>query len=153
VWRFVAALPRDVQDKIPLAELQRLFEGPDASGRPTSPDIVDESRSADFFERRLDVSRDLAQLEGHFDSFPVVAGVVQLDWALRAAADWLGVPPRLAGLEALKFPQPLVPGSRVTLRLERTATAGFRFRIFDGQRTFATGRAVLAADPSLPGNA
>jgi hypothetical protein len=41
----------------------------------------------------------------------------------------------------------------VTLRLERTATAGFRFRIFDGQRTFATGRAVLAADPSLPGNA
>ena len=51
--------------------------------------------SVDALERRLEIPDDLAQLEGHFDGFPVVAGVVQLAWALDAMADWLGRRPAL----------------------------------------------------------
>jgi len=152
-WRFVAALPRDAQDKVPLANLRALFEESDGGARPTSPRVLAEKRSPEFLERRLEIPGDLAQLEGHFDAMPVVAGVVQLDWALRAASDWLGAAPTVAGLRALKFPQPLLPGTAVTLRLERSsADLGFRFRVFDGERVFATGRALIPAERSLAGD-
>jgi len=147
-WRVVAALPRDAQDKVPLAALRELFAEPAASERPRLPTLLAERRGADALERRLEVPPDLAQLEGHFDVFPIVPGVVQVGWAMSAAAEWLGRRLRIARLEALKFPTPLRPDRRVTLRLERSADgARVRFRIDDGERVFATGRAVLADAP------
>jgi hypothetical protein len=72
--------------------------------------------------------------------------VVQLGWVLAAAAEWLGHPPRLAGIEALKFPEPLRPGGRVTLELARSADARLlRFRILGDRAVHASGRAILAA--------
>jgi len=142
-WRFVDALPRDSQDKVPQAALRALFDDR-AAARPSAPTLLEERRAAECLEQRLEVPRDLAQLEGHFDDFPVVPGVVQLGWVLAAAARWSGAPPRLSALEALKFPEPLRPGRQVTLEL-RLADAGrlLRFRIYARDRVFTSGRAVL----------
>jgi len=153
-WRIVDALPRDAQDKLPATALAALFADRAGLERPRSPRIVSERRSDDALERRLEIPEDLAQLEGHFDAFPVVAGVVQLGWVLDAAADWLGRRPELAGLEALKFPTPLRPGGSVTLRIERAGRRpSLRFRLHDGERVHAVGRALLAAPEARAGDA
>jgi 3-hydroxymyristoyl/3-hydroxydecanoyl-(acyl carrier protein) dehydratase len=129
-WRVVRELPRDAQDKVP------------------------EALEADAFVRRLEIPEDLASLEGHFDAFPVVAGVAQLAWVLDAAAAWLGRRPRLRAVEALKFPVPLRPGGSLVLRLERSATGSqLLFRLSDGDRVFGTGRLLLAAPPDEAGAA
>jgi hypothetical protein len=151
-WRFVDALPRDAQDKLPQAELRALFDDT-AAPRPRVPTSMEERRSADTLTRRLEVPDDLAQLDGHFDDFPVVPGVVQLGWVLDAAAAWCGRPPKLSGLEALKFPEPLRPGRQVTLEL-RGGGGGevLRFRIYAGRSVYASGRALLT-EPMTAGSA
>jgi hypothetical protein len=153
-WRVVDALPRDSQDKLPAKSLAALFADRTGFERPRLPRVVCEQRSVDALERRLEIPDDLAHLEGHFDTFPVVAGVVQLAWALDAAADWLGRRPALAGLEALKFPVPLRPGRSLTLRVERSGQSpNLRFRLHDGDIVYAVGRAVLAEPERNAGRA
>ena len=149
-WRFVDALPRDAQDKLPQTALRALFADR-ATSRPTTPKLVAEERLPDGLVRCLEVPGDLAQLEGHFEAFPLVAGVVQLGWVLAAAAEWLGHPPQLVGLEALKFPEPLRPGRCVTLELRRSADGRLlRFRIHGDRSDYASGRAILT-EPGGPG--
>jgi 3-hydroxyacyl-[acyl-carrier-protein] dehydratase len=112
----------------------------------TEPRILSESRGGARIERRLEIPEDLAFLDGHFDGFPVVAGVVQLRWAMDALRALHGDVVRVIRVEALKFPEPLLPGGSLTLEAE-TADAGdtSRFRLFDGDRTFASGRWRLHA--------
>ena len=81
-------------------------------------------------------------LKGHFDGFPVVAGVVQLRWvsdAIRALVGDEAIRP--TDVEALKFPEPLLPGGQASVEAELAGSGAFvRFRVFDGERTFASGR-------------
>jgi 3-hydroxymyristoyl/3-hydroxydecanoyl-(acyl carrier protein) dehydratase len=80
-------------------------------------------------------------LRGHFEGFPVVAGVVQLRWVSLALRAWRGSTPHAEVIEALKFPEPLLPGQSVSLEVEVAAQADcFRFRVWDDGRTFASGR-------------
>lgn len=149
-WRSVDALPRDAQDKVTTAALDALFsEAPEpalseSAPAPRRPRVLREERRDDGFEQVLEVNDSLPQLEGHFEGFPVVAGVVQLDWAVAAATTWLGARPKLAGVEALKFPRPLLPGRKVTLRLELAGGGRtLRFQLRDGDVVFASGRLLL----------
>jgi 3-hydroxymyristoyl/3-hydroxydecanoyl-(acyl carrier protein) dehydratase len=90
-------------------------------------------------ERRLLVSDDLVFLQGHFEGFPVVAGVVQLRWVMSVLEELIGEKAQGGVLEALKFPTPLLPGGSISVEV---ADAGdfFRFRVHEGGRTFASGR-------------
>jgi acyl dehydratase len=73
---------------------------------------------------------------------------------MQAAAELLGRNPPLAGLEALKFPLPLRPGTSLTLRVERSDDGSqLRFRLFEGDDVFVTGRALLAVDEPGGGTA
>ncbi len=136
VWRYVEALPRDAQGKLPQARLAALF---DAQRR--DPILLEESHCAACIERRLEVPDDLAFLRGHFEGFPIVAGVVQLRWVGDALRTWLGEMPRVTAIEALKFPEPMLPGQSFTLRAELSERGDLiRFRLYDESRTFASGR-------------
>ena len=148
-WRFVAALPRDAQDKIPHAALVALFADRRAgSDDRSAPRIVREGREGGDWIRELEIPADLASLEGHFPGRPLVPGVVQLGWALDAAAAWLGRAPRLEGVEMLKFPEPLRPGRRVRVAVSCGEDGSrLRFRISSEGRVHAIGRALLGAGP------
>jgi len=136
VWRYVGELPRDTQGKLPRARLAALFE----MGRRDAI-LIEESRHPDHIERRLEVPDDLVYLQGHFERFPIVAGVVQLRWVADALRAWLGAMPRVRAVEALKFPEPLLPGQSFTLRADRSERRDrIRFRLSDASRTFASGR-------------
>lgn len=137
-WRLVEALPRDAQGKTPVAALRELF----APGR--SPQLLAEERSAGAVARELVVPDDLAFLDGHFDGFPVVPGVVQLGWVVEAAEAALGRPLRLAAVENLKFRELLLPGQRFRLEVSwGEPPEALRFRLAAGERVFATGRLRL----------
>jgi acyl-coenzyme A synthetase/AMP-(fatty) acid ligase len=148
-WRIVDALPRDAQDKVTAAALDALFrdgDGADASDSQQGLRVLREQRMDDGIEQTLEVGPGLPQLEGHFEGFPVVPGVVQLGWVVAAAAAWLGERPQLSGLEALKFPRPLRPGRTVTLRVERARRGGsYRFVLRDEADIFASGRLLVGA--------
>jgi acyl-coenzyme A synthetase/AMP-(fatty) acid ligase len=136
VWRYVDALPRNAQGKLPQARLAALFEV-----QPRDPILIEEFRHTRHIERRLEVPDDLVYLQGHFEGFPIVAGVVQLRWVTDAVCAWLGEMPRVQGVEALKFPEPLLPGQSFTLRAEFSGSGDrIRFRLYDESRIFATGR-------------
>ena len=92
-------------------------------------------------KRRLLVSDDLVFLQGHFEGFPVVAGVVQLRWVMNALEELIGEKARGGVLEALKFPLPLLPGGAISVEVEFADAGDFvRFRVHEGGRTFASGR-------------
>lgn len=137
-WRYADALPRDAQGKTPLALLRELFAGSRA------PLLHAESAGSHSLAREVSVPEDLVFLEGHFEGFPVVPGVVQLGWVLEAARAALGFEPGLAAVENLKFKELLLPGQRFRLEVEWTpARDVLRFRLAAGARVFSTGRLRL----------
>jgi 3-hydroxymyristoyl/3-hydroxydecanoyl-(acyl carrier protein) dehydratase len=140
-WRFVAALPRNSQGKLPAAALRGLFE---RESPVAAPERLAERREAGVVERRLRIPWDLACLDGHFPGRPVVPGVAQLHFAMEALGDLLGEAPAPATLAPLKFHEVLLPGDEVVLRVELVdGGKRFRFSLTDAARAdrlFADGR-------------
>jgi acyl-coenzyme A synthetase/AMP-(fatty) acid ligase len=142
-WRFVTALPSNAQGKVTHEALRELFA---VDSPPDAPELLSTTRSENALEARMRIPWDLAHLDGHFPSAPVVGGVAQLHFAMGALTELLGEPPVLASLEALKFHDVLLPGQEVLLRVERLADDRFRFSLADAERperTFASGRGSL----------
>lgn len=99
-------------------------------------------------ELDLVVPADLVYFDGHFPGTPVVAGVVQVKWALDLGARYVGAHGACVRLEALKFQQVMVPDLAVKLTLRWSALdrkLHFAFEA-EGQR-FGSGRLVLEAAP------
>ena len=110
------------------------------------PELVSERWEATRGEQELVVQTDLDCWPGHFPDFPVVPGVLQISWAVRAAERWLGPAPEFERIEALKFKNLLRPGQRLRLFLEWDESRGrLAFRLFEGDTVFSEGRLVLAA--------
>ena len=65
----------------------------------------------------LQITPDIAYFEGHFNDFPLLAGVVQLDWAIYYAKQVLNVEGAFSGMEVIKFQQPILPNTNVLLTL------------------------------------
>jgi hypothetical protein len=140
VWRTIDALPRNPQGKLPLAALAAVFEP-----RDREPILRQETRGEGWLERRLEVPRDLVYLDGHYDGQPVLPAVAQLRWVMEAAFDLLGCAPRVREFEVLKFPEILLPEQGFALRVERSRAGDvLHFRLYDGPRSFASGRCRLA---------
>ena len=109
------------------------------------PVVLAERRAPGTLVRELRVPAELAFLEGHFPGRPLVAGVVQLHWVMQAARELVGSGRRVGGFSGVRFRDALEPEQAFTLELALDAGgAGLRFRLFAGERTFASGRAALA---------
>lgn len=91
------------------------------------------------------VPRDLAFLAGHYDSFPLVPGVVQVDWALHFLARLVGAPLAARRVEALKFRNVLRPAQAFTvkLRVDRAAQRAL-WSLEGADRVFSSGRIEYA---------
>ncbi|MDQ5878128.1 MAG: hypothetical protein QG616_391 [Pseudomonadota bacterium] len=85
---------------------------------------------------------------GHFPGFPILPGVVQVDWAIRFARKHLGIPcTAFAALRALKFSAPVLPGTALTLQIAwvpEKQKLDFSYR--DTQRIVSSGQIVFAAE-------
>ena len=140
VWRYADALPRNPQGKLPQASLVALFEPRDREAT-----LQHETRGEGWLERRLEVPRDLAYLDGHYEGNPIVPAVAQLRWVMEAAFDLLGATLACASSRCSSSPRCCSPDR--PSRSDRAALRGrpTRFRLFEGARVFASGRCRLAA--------
>ena len=142
-WRVVDRLPRDAQGKLPQAAWQRLFEA-----RPLAPEWVRLEDGAGDRQARFSgrVPWDLVHFAGHFAEFPLVPGVVELDWAMTQARTAFTLPPHLIRTEALKFRQFVRPGDTLELMLDWQPDRGrLVFELKGPEGICASGRLVLAA--------
>lgn len=145
VWRLVRALPRDAQGKCSTLALQALIAKGDDNADPTCPELLEEVETAHGCRRTLRVPPALACLAGHFPSFPVVPGVVQIQWVMDVARNLAGQELQLRRIEALKFKGILRPGEILELSAEWSPSGEhIDFRLWNSRTQFASGRCVLA---------
>ncbi len=143
MWRFVERLPRTPQGKLPEAGVRALFD-PEGRG-PLGPVIESEHVEGNSLRRSCTVPEDLAFLAGHFDGFPVVPGVALLQWVVAASHALIGRSPEIAAIEALKFRQPLLPGSRFELEVVADDDGKrLRFRLWREDGEVSTGRILFS---------
>jgi acyl-CoA synthetase (AMP-forming)/AMP-acid ligase II len=148
LWRAVPALPEDERGKHPLERLRALFDEADpdraASAVEDRPERIEASRSDDRVLWRCRVPQDLSCWPGHFPGFPVVPGVLQLDWVMDAAADLLGESVALEEISQVSFHDVLGPGDEFVLEVALEAGGWLRFRVHGEGREHSIGRAKLA---------
>jgi len=65
----------------------------------------------------LQVDSEISYFDGHFNHYPLLAGVVQIDWAIYYAKKLLLCDAVFAGMEVIKFQQPILPNSKILLAL------------------------------------
>ncbi len=95
-------------------------------------------------ELALVVPADLAYFDGHFAGAPIVAGVVQVKWAIDLASRYLAATGQFAGFEALKFQRVLQAEQSVVLTLRWAAADGkLHFSYTSGDLRFGSGRILL----------
>jgi 3-hydroxymyristoyl/3-hydroxydecanoyl-(acyl carrier protein) dehydratase len=107
----------------------------------TEPTILAQRVTPPLAELTLEIPADLEYLKGHFRGAPIVAGVVQIKWAIELGMRHLAAGGELTGMDALKFQQLMRPGATVILELEWQAAAGkLRFSYRSDDARFSSGR-------------
>jgi 3-hydroxymyristoyl/3-hydroxydecanoyl-(acyl carrier protein) dehydratase len=110
----------------------------------TEPAVESSRVDGSSVELKLVVPTDLKYFDGHFAGAPIVAGVVQVKWAIELASRYLGTTGQFAGFEALKFQEVLRPEQAVVLTLRWAALDGkLHFSYTSGDSRFGSGRILL----------
>ena len=118
------------------------------------PELIDVKVVQGRVDAQLLVDPELAGFAGHFPDFPILPGVVQLDWAVHYAREFLQLGQSVMRVERLKFTCPISPNTPLHLSLiydVGKASVDFRFyRVFDAARTltFSQGRLMYVMEPA-----
>jgi len=114
--------------------------------RTKQPELVSQLQVGDELQLKLIVPLDLAHFTGHFQTTPILPGVVQVDWAIELAQRCLDLPPRFAGMEVLKFQRLVRPGDPITLTLRfDSERSKLHFAYRNGDLPCSSGRILLEA--------
>lgn len=139
-WRFAAELPRNTQSKITAADFQTAFG--EAQTAPVWLQRPSESSEIQRFEGRVPL--DLVYFGGHFAHFPLVPGVIELQWVrdLAARSDWGRR--SVVRVENLKYQQFVRPNSKVFVELKYDAVRDkLTFKLENEEAVCASGRIVF----------
>jgi 3-hydroxymyristoyl/3-hydroxydecanoyl-(acyl carrier protein) dehydratase len=110
------------------------------------PQLLDTQLSSDdeaivlsFF-----VQTDLDYFKGHFPNAPILAGVVQLHWAVEYAKEQFKLSHKnVQNLEVLKFKAVIVPGQNLQLTLTKKSDDKVLFSYCSDKGQHASGRIVF----------
>lgn len=91
----------------------------------------------------LSLPPELDCFRGHFPGCAILPGVIQLDWAIRLASEFLGTSCTVTRISALKFMRIIRPGANLALLLERTDD-GLAFQYRHDEVACSSGRVVCA---------
>ncbi len=93
-------------------------------------EIIHSTISADTLDLSLHIHPNLCYFAGHFPSFPILPGVVQLNWAVHYAREFLALTAPVMNVERLKFTCPIQPDMKINLSISVDAEkkiANFRY--------------------------
>jgi acyl-CoA synthetase (AMP-forming)/AMP-acid ligase II/3-hydroxymyristoyl/3-hydroxydecanoyl-(acyl carrier protein) dehydratase len=119
-WRFRLSLPFDARGKLPVSAVAAAFAAR-AEGIEVLAEARTQAHSGDTLHYALRVPPTLVHFAGHFPGLPILPGVVQVDWAVRLAADHLPAVRAVASIDRLKFMAPVSPGAVLKLTLAHDA--------------------------------
>ena len=142
-WRVIDRLPTTDRGKIAYAGLVDLFAPP-----PLLPSIInvagDQSGSLHQVVLDLHVVPEIVHFTGHFPGAALLPGVVQVDWAVHFARQYLPLEGVFSALENLKFLGVIVPDIRLQLSLAWDAERKrLDFSYATPVRKFSVGRIVF----------
>ena len=141
-WRYVAELPNGAMGKRSDLALAALFEPAES---PRLPRVTAVRRAATTAEVDLAIDPDLIWFQGHFPDLPILAGVVQLDWALDFARRHFGFTQLAARQFQIKFKGMIFPGDALTLVLRHDAAKGrLAFEYRRGDQSCTVGSMVIS---------
>jgi 3-hydroxymyristoyl/3-hydroxydecanoyl-(acyl carrier protein) dehydratase len=113
---------------------------------PLQPDIVDVARSVDEVRIAVGVPAGLFWFRGHFPEYPVLPGVVQLDWAIRWGRQHFALSSTLQPATVkVKYREVIRPEDRLTIVLGWNAAQrrlGFEYR--GGEQLRSSGQVSFA---------
>lgn len=113
------------------------------------PDALVLERAGGLVRLELGIDATHPCFDGHFPGRPLLPGVVQIDWAIRFAAQHLGDCTPFLGFGPVKFMRLVAPPVTLELRLERDAVEGvLRFEYRVGEAVCSRGR--IAFGPHAP---
>lgn len=79
--------------------------------------IIEQTIAGNNATLLLHIDPEIAYFEGHFDNYPILAGVVQLDWAIHYGKKLLSCGSVFKGMEVIKFQQPILHNMEILLTL------------------------------------
>ena len=104
-------------------------------------------RAESAVEFDLFVPASLDFFPDHFPRLGILPGVVQIDWAITLGRANLPLAGAFRGLRALKFVNPILPDTAVTLALAQPAPGELAFTYRADARAYSSGR-VLFGPPA-----
>ena len=142
-WRFVKKTPETVKGTSALSQFRAMFGLADDVTRPI---LLDRTASRSALLLKMKLPTDLDYFDGHFDSYPILPGVIQLDWAVKFARDEFPLDGMFQRIEALKFFRVLSAGEEVTLKLRFDAKKELlHFQYDSDQHKHSAGRIQFGA--------
>jgi acyl-coenzyme A synthetase/AMP-(fatty) acid ligase len=136
-FRIVAALPREDNGKLARARLLSLFDDPGARAEADQRTIA------------FTVPPDWHFFRGHFQDFPILAGVVQLnEIVMREVRACWPEHRHLRRVTGLKFRRPIGPGDALELELVRTPPDKVTFQLRRGDAVASSGTFEFVATES-----
>jgi 3-hydroxymyristoyl/3-hydroxydecanoyl-(acyl carrier protein) dehydratase len=112
--------------------------------QPTEPIHLRTETTDSGWLLHLQVPENLFYLEGHFPQAPIVAGVCQLRWVVKAIEAYCQHTAHVIAMEAVKFHHILRPGQAFVLEITRGTTTGtWAYRLYADEQQYASGRLVF----------
>ncbi|AIL33263.1 AMP-binding protein [Basilea psittacipulmonis] len=109
-WRFTTELPKNTQSKLDKDALHRFIH------KPKQVEWDEEIHHENTYTAIGKIPLDLHYFSGHFAQFPLVPGVVQLEWAIEAAKHF-GYTYQIDRIVNLKYQQFLRPHDTIKLSM------------------------------------
>ncbi|AIK96368.1 hypothetical protein [Candidatus Odyssella acanthamoebae] len=107
------------------------------------PQILEKTVSENSVQLVLRIPENLLYLDGHFPQMPILAGVVQLHWAIQFAKDKFSITDLIEDVSQIKFNSLIHPQDKVTLTLTlnpETQTLTYTYKL--DEKICSSGRFV-----------
>lgn len=109
------------------------------------PQILDSVAGENRLEYRLRIDADLTVFEGHFPGFPILPGVVQIDWAIKLGRTLLAADSVFQSMHRIKFMRPITGDTHLQLALSTTPDGrNLTFKYYDDGHVYSSGRLLFA---------